>query len=130
MKNTVQITVRADEGEAEVVQEVACLEMWDSATGDARVHPGGGAVHFGQAGANHGHAASDGVCHARKAVSSLRPGAREQRLSPDRVSHALWQTNIANEVAGALHPIGGRSGPDAIGLFIFLTLSDFQSFAK
>ena len=27
-------------------------------------------------------------------------------------------------------PIGGRSGPDAIGLFMFLTLSDFQSFAK
>jgi len=28
------------------------------------------------------------------------------------------------------HPIGGRSGPDTVGLFTFLTLIDFQSFAK
>jgi hypothetical protein len=40
------------------------------------------------------------------------------------------KTNIANDVAGALHPISGRSGPDTVGLFTFLTLSDFQSFAK
>ena len=33
-------------------------------------------------------------------------------------------------MAGALHPIGGRSGPDTVGLFTFLTLSDFQSFAN
>jgi hypothetical protein len=33
-------------------------------------------------------------------------------------------------VAGALHPIVGRSGPDTVGLFTSLTLSDFQSFAK
>jgi hypothetical protein len=33
---------------------------------------------------------------------------------------------IANDVAGALHPIVGRSGPDTVGLFTFLTLSDFR----
>jgi hypothetical protein len=32
------------------------------------------------------------------------------------------KTNISNDVAGALHPIGGRSGPDTVGLFTFLTL--------
>ena len=40
------------------------------------------------------------------------------------------KTNISNNVAGALHPVGGRSGSDTVGLFTFLTLSDFQSFAK
>jgi ABC-type thiamin/hydroxymethylpyrimidine transport system permease subunit len=40
------------------------------------------------------------------------------------------KTNISNDVAGAFHPIGGRSGPDTVGLFTFLTLRDFQSFAK
>jgi hypothetical protein len=34
-------------------------------------------------------------------------------------------------VAGALHPIVGRSGPDTVGLFTFLTLrATPQSFAK
>jgi hypothetical protein len=40
------------------------------------------------------------------------------------------KTNISNDVAGALHPIVGRSGPDTVELFTFLTLSDFQSVAK
>jgi hypothetical protein len=38
--------------------------------------------------------------------------------------------NISNDVVGALHPIVGRSSPDTVGLFTFLTLSDFPSFAK
>jgi hypothetical protein len=29
-------------------------------------------------------------------------------------------------VAGALHHIVGRSGPDTVGLFTFLTFSDFR----
>jgi hypothetical protein len=36
----------------------------------------------------------------------------------------------SNDVAAALHPIVGRSSPDTVGLFTFLTLSDFPSFAK
>jgi len=32
------------------------------------------------------------------------------------------KTNIANDVAGALHPIVGRFGPDTIELFTFVTL--------
>ena len=31
------------------------------------------------------------------------------------------KTNISNDVAGALHPVVGRSGPDPVGLFTFLT---------
>ena len=31
------------------------------------------------------------------------------------------KTNISNDVAGALHPIVGRSGPDPVDLFTFLT---------
>ena len=36
------------------------------------------------------------------------------------------KTNIANDVAGTLHPVVGRSGPDTIDLFPFLTLSNFR----
>jgi len=36
----------------------------------------------------------------------------------------------ANDVAGAPHPIVRRSGPDTVGIFTFLTPSDFRSFAK
>jgi hypothetical protein len=34
--------------------------------------------------------------------------------------------NIANDVAGVLRPIVGRSGLDTVDLFTFLTLSDFR----
>jgi hypothetical protein len=39
------------------------------------------------------------------------------------ISRTMW-------LAGALHRIVDRSGPDTVDLFTFLTLSDFQSFAN
>ncbi len=56
--------------------------------------------------------------------------SHRSRLGRDNGPKLFRKTNISNDVAGALHPIVGRSGPDTVGLFTFLTLSDFQSFAK
>jgi hypothetical protein len=56
--------------------------------------------------------------------------SHRSRLGRDNRPKLFRKTNISNDVAGALHPIVGRSGPDTVGLFTFLTLSDFQSFAK
>jgi len=50
--------------------------------------------------------------------------SHRSRLGRDNRPKLFRKTNISNDVAGALHPIGGRSGPDTVGLFTFLTLSD------
>jgi hypothetical protein len=57
--------------------------------------------------------------------------SHRSRLGRDNRPKLFRKTNISNDVAGALHPIVGRSGPDTVGLFTFLTLrATPQSFAK
>jgi hypothetical protein len=56
--------------------------------------------------------------------------SHRSRLGRDNRPKLFRKTNISNDVAGTLHPIVGRCGPHTVGLFTFLTLSDFQSFAK
>jgi hypothetical protein len=51
--------------------------------------------------------------------------SNRSRLGRDNRPKLFRKTNIANGVADALHPIVGRSGPDTVDLFTFLTLSDF-----
>jgi hypothetical protein len=63
-------------------------------------------------------------------VSPYGYNSHRSRLGRDNRPKLFRKTSISNDVASALHPIGGRSGPDTVGLFTFLTLSDFQSFAK
>jgi hypothetical protein len=53
-----------------------------------------------------------------------------RRLGPNNRPKLFRKTYISNDVAGALHPIVARCGPDTVGLFTFLMVSDFQSFAK
>src|SRR5260370_37545509 len=48
--------------------------------------------------------------------------SHRNRLGRDNRPKLFRKTNISNDVAGALHPIGGRSGPDTVGLLTFLTL--------
>ena len=48
--------------------------------------------------------------------------SHRSRLGRDNGPKLFRKTNIANDVAGALHPIVGRSGPDTVNLFTFLTL--------
>ena len=52
--------------------------------------------------------------------------SHRSRLGRDNGPKLFRKTNIANDVAGALHPIGGRFGPDTVELFTFVTLSDFR----
>jgi hypothetical protein len=52
--------------------------------------------------------------------------SHRSRLGRDYRPKLFRKTNISNNVDGALHPIVGRSGPDTVGLFTFLTLSDFR----
>ena len=52
--------------------------------------------------------------------------SHRSRLGRDNRPKLFRKTNIADDVAGALHHIVGRSGPDTVGLFTFLTLSDFR----
>ena len=47
--------------------------------------------------------------------------SHRSRLGCDKRSKLFRKTNISNDVAGALHPIVGRSGPDPVDLFTFLT---------
>ena len=49
--------------------------------------------------------------------------SHRSRLGRDNRPKLFRKTNIANGVADALHPIVGRSGPDTVDLFTFLTLS-------
>ena len=49
--------------------------------------------------------------------------SNRSRLGRDNRPKLFRKTNIANGVADALHPIVGRSGPDTVDLFTFLTLS-------
>jgi hypothetical protein len=51
--------------------------------------------------------------------------SHRSRLGRDNRPKLFRKTNISNDVAGALHPVVGRSGPDTVGLFTFLTFSDF-----
>jgi hypothetical protein len=48
--------------------------------------------------------------------------SHRSHLGRDNRPKLFRKTNIANDVAGALHPIVGRFGPDTVGLFTFLTL--------
>jgi hypothetical protein len=48
--------------------------------------------------------------------------SHRSRLGRDNGPKLFRKTNIANDMAGALHPIVGRSRPDTVGLFTFLTL--------
>jgi hypothetical protein len=48
--------------------------------------------------------------------------SRRSRLGRHNRPKLFRKTKISNDVAGALHPIVGRCGPDTVGLFTFLTL--------
>ena len=52
--------------------------------------------------------------------------SHRSRLGRDNRPELFRKTNIANDVAGSLHPIVGRSDPDTVDLFTFLTLSNFR----
>jgi hypothetical protein len=54
--------------------------------------------------------------------------SHRSRLGRDNRPELFRKTNIANDVAVTLHPVVGRSGPDTIDLFPFLTLSNFRVF--
>jgi hypothetical protein len=47
--------------------------------------------------------------------------SHRSRLGRDNRPKLFRKTNISNDVAGAVHPIVGRSGPDPVDLFTFLT---------
>ena len=52
--------------------------------------------------------------------------SHRSRLGRDNRPELFRKTNIANDVAGSPHPIVGRSDPDTVDLFTFLTLSNFR----
>jgi len=61
-------------------------------------------------------------------------GSSRKTLVLNALSKCSWRgfsdTNGRQVSDGAPHPIVRRSGPDTVGIFTFLTPSDFQSFAK
>jgi hypothetical protein len=71
------------------------------------------------------------ACGQKPLTSNLRHpygyNSHRGRLGRDNRPKLFRKTNISNDVAGALHPIGGRFGPDTIELFTFMTLSAWGS---
>ena len=130
MKITVQMTVRADEGKAEVVQEVTCLEC-----GSRRPETLG----FTLAEARSILARLEQTMVARQVMGFVPQEKRCLRCRLERASKdchpIVFRTPFGKPIPRTMWLVLFILSAVALVLmllayFIFLTLSDFQSFAK
>jgi hypothetical protein len=94
MKITVQITVKSEEAESEVVREVARLERGPLQFETLGLSLAPSPIDSGRPGADPGGAGVGGIYRPSAAMPLLRPGTRVQGAPPNCVPYAFRQIEV------------------------------------